>query len=51
MMQSQTDYSLVQGVRQSVRAICAALANIETIDVVKSVDRLERVVADMVVSV
>ncbi|PVD33696.1 hypothetical protein C0Q70_04956 [Pomacea canaliculata] len=48
VMQSQTDYSLVQGVRQSVRAICAALANIETIDVVKSVDRLERVVADMV---
>ena len=49
-LQGVIDRGQMQTFSQSVKAVCAILAKIETISITKALDRLERVVAEMAVS-
>ena len=49
-LQGAIDHGQMQMFSQSVKAVCAILAKIETISITKALDRLERVVSEMAVS-
>jgi hypothetical protein len=50
-MQGDLKRSHIQTFSQSIKAVCAILAKIETITITKALDRLDKVVGDMSVSV
>nr|KAG5699171.1 hypothetical protein BaRGS_014470 [Batillaria attramentaria] len=46
-LQGGVERGQLQALSQSIKAICAILAKIETISITKALDRLERIVSDM----
>ena len=47
VLQGMVDSIQSKSLHQAVKAICAILAKIETIDITKAMEKLERIIANM----